>query len=211
VRCPTPGGISVQFGVAGYVSSFYFIPQTTNYLTFLFSLTGIPAWAMANAHILFSVAVSVDVPPSNGALQIDWVQLLPVPTSHTNALGFPVATETFGVVPRNSPAASRQPWPLDQVLRNLSTTYESSLTALALLNRGTAVDLAAARMILDSFVYALTNDNQGDSLPATNGWSGPHNGYMGGDLPCSTVKALAWGSKGMFQLLPARVCTRILW
>src|ERR1035438_10167561 len=91
VRCPTPGGISVQSGVAGSVSPFYLIPQSTNYRTMSFSLSSIPATSLANAHILFAVAVSVDHPPSSGTLLIDWAQLLPVPSSHTNILGFPLA------------------------------------------------------------------------------------------------------------------------
>ena len=152
VRCPTPGGISVQFGVAGSVSPFYFIPQSTNYQTISFDLSAVPGSALANEHILLSVAVSVDVSPSSGTLLIDWVKFLPVPPSQTNVLGFPLATDTFGVVPRNSPATNRQPWPLDQVLRNLSTPYESALTALALLRRGASNDLNGAKIILDSFV-----------------------------------------------------------
>ena len=200
VRCPTPGGISIQFGVAGNVFPFYFIPQTTNYQTIAFSLSSIPASALTNAHIVFSLAVSVDWPPSSGTLLIDWVQFLPVPSSHTNVLGFPLATETFGVVPRSYASTNRQPWPLDQVLRNVSTLYESSLAALALLDRGRSNDLAAAKIILDTFVYAQTNDNHGDLLPATNGWAGLHNGYMAGDLPLFNAQGPGMGQQGDVRL-----------
>jgi len=71
LRCPTPGGLSVQFGVAGYTSAFVGIPQGTNYSLLPLTLS-IPASDLTNVHLLFSVAVSVDAPPSSGSLLIDW-------------------------------------------------------------------------------------------------------------------------------------------
>src|SRR5207249_3741314 len=98
-------------------------------------------------------------------------------------LSFPISTQTFGVVSLQDPAPSRVPFPADQVLRNLTTTYESSLALLALLDRGTPADLADARVIADTFVYALTHDNHGIPLPTSpDGSVGLHNGYEGGDI-----------------------------
>ncbi len=199
MRCPTPGGMYVQFGVAGYASDPYLILHSNSYSTIPVYLV-IPPANLTNVHILFSVAVSAAHPPSSGTLLIDWVKFLPVPPSQANALGFPVATETFGVVPRSGPATNREPWPADQLLRNLSTPYESALTALALLDRGNPADVAAARVILDSFAYGLTNDNQGDPLPATNGWFGLHNGYMAGDLPLFNSQGPGKGQQGQVRL-----------
>jgi len=199
LRCPTPGGMAVQFGVAGYTSSFIRIPQSDDYSLIRLNFN-IPASVLANVHILFSIAVSVDAAPSSGTLLIDWVQFLPVPARQTNSLGFPLANETFGVVARSSPGTAREPWPLDQLLRNLSTTYESALTALALLDRGTPNDMSAAKIILDSFTYALTNDNHGDPLPSANEWFGLHNGFLAGDLALFNGQGPGAGQKDDVRL-----------
>jgi len=77
------------------------------------------------------------------------------------------------------------------VLQNLTTTYESATTMLALLQPGaSAKDLAQAREIANTFVYALGHDNHGDPLPtAPDGSAGLHNGYEGGDVALYNTQA----------------------
>ncbi len=75
--------------------------------------------------------------------------------------------------------------PPDQAIRNLTTIYESSLTAMSLLRRGTPEDIAGARLILNTMLYALEHDNTaGDAeLPtAPDGSRGLRDGYASGDI-----------------------------
>jgi hypothetical protein len=151
-------------------------------------------------HILFSVATDVAHAPNGGTLLVDFVRFEPNPFGQTNALGFPLGYETFGVVPRTNAAAGREPYPLDQVLRNLATPYDAAPTLMALLNRGDTPSLAAARMIADTFVDAFSHDNHGDALPATNGAVGLHNGNMGGDIALFNSHGVGAGQQGDIRL-----------
>lgn len=75
--------------------------------------------------------------------------------------------------------------PPDQAIRNLTTVYESSLTVLALLDRGTPEDLANARRVADTFLYALAHDSTGGGaqLPtAPDGSRGLRDAYSSGDI-----------------------------
>jgi hypothetical protein len=199
LRSPTPGGITVQFGVGGFVSAYVHIPQSSNYTTRSFELN-IPASSLTNVNILFAVATDVIHAPNGGTLLLDEVRFEPVPVRQTGILGFPLGNETYGVVPRVAPAAGREPIPLDQLLRNLSTVYESALTLLALLDRGTETDLACAGVLADTFVYALNHDNHGDPLPATNDWAGLHSGYMSGDIALRNGQGTGAGQPGDIRL-----------
>lgn len=187
VRSPTPGGMSVQFGVGGSVTSYIAIPQSSTYTTLRFPLATLqPALTnLTDVHILFSVATNVLNSPNGGTLLIDNIRFNPVPTSQKTALGFPVANQSFGVVPLANPSGDIIAYPLDQVQRNISTIYESSLAVITLLQRGAPNDIAAAKQIADTFVYALSHDNHGNPLPTTptpGGGAGLHNAYFGGDI-----------------------------
>ncbi len=79
--------------------------------------------------------------------------------------------------------------PPDQAIHNLTTVYESALTVFALLDRGEPNDLAQARLIADSLVYALHHDStaHGGELPrapdpAPLGSRGLRDAYANGDL-----------------------------
>lgn len=75
--------------------------------------------------------------------------------------------------------------PPDQAIRNLTTVYESSLTVASLIARGTPQDLADARSIADTLLYALEHDNTGGGgvLPTTQaGDRGLRDAYSNGDL-----------------------------
>jgi hypothetical protein len=129
-------------------------------------------------HILFAVATNNVHAPGGATVLVDNIRFDPTPTSRQSALGFPLSNQTFGVVRQET-----VPIPSDQLLRNLTTIYESSLTQLALLKRGTPQDLEKARMIAETLRYALHHENHGDPLPAApDGSVGLHNGYEDGDI-----------------------------
>ncbi|MFY9572657.1 MAG: VCBS repeat-containing protein, partial [Blastocatellia bacterium] len=203
IRSPTPGGIKVQFGVGGRVTSFFQIPQSSQYTTMTIPLsTLIPSPPdLSNVHLLFSVATNDVNAPSGGTVLLDNVRFEAVPATQQNRVSFPLANETFGVVPRTSLAAGRVPIPPDQLLGNLTTIYESSLTLQALLKRGTGEDLEGARSIAEALAYAVAHDNNGDPLPpAPDGSRGLHNGNENGDLALFNDQGPGAGQQGDVRL-----------
>jgi hypothetical protein len=174
----SPDAASVQFGVGSCVTP-YTGPLSSAWTTMTVTLGSLScAPDLSNVHVLFSVATNDQHAPNGAEVLLDNVQFIPVPTSRQAALGFPVANQTFGVVPQQA-----VPIPSDQVLRSLTTTYEASLTLIALIARGSPQDLATARLIANALDYALHHDSHGDALPAAaNGGLGLHNGYEDGDL-----------------------------
>jgi PKD repeat protein len=173
----SPEGATIQVGVGGCMTGFFTVPSTWTTMTIgLNTLSCTPD--LSNVHILFGVGTNDTNAPSGGTVLFDNIRFDPVPTSHQSVLGFPLGNQTFGVVPKQN-----APIPSDQSLRNLTTTYETALTVIALLARGTAQDLVNARMIADALDYALHHDNHGDALPvASDGSVGLHNGYECGDI-----------------------------
>jgi hypothetical protein len=189
VRSPT--GISVQFGVAGNtIPNFVTIPASSTYTQMSIPLASMTVCndpqgcdPLNAVHRLLVVVTNGTNAPNGGTLLLDNIRLDPVPTYHQTALGFPAGNQTFGALPLQSPATGRVPFPSDQVLRNLSTIYESAITELALLARGTAQDVVNVRLIADTFDYALHHDSHGDPLPtAPDGSVGLHNAYEDGDI-----------------------------
>jgi hypothetical protein len=176
----SPDGAMVQFGFGGCNTPFTQpIASTWTTITVALnsgSLTCTPD--LSNVHILFAVATNDGHAASGATVLIDNIRFTPVPTAHQSALGFPLGNQTFGVLPQQD-----APTPLDQVLRNLMTIYESALTELVLLKRGTQQDLSNARLIADTFDYALHHDSHGDPIPvAPDGSVALHNGYENGDI-----------------------------
>lgn len=204
VRNPTGNPIRFFFSVAGSQPLWIELPSSTNFGTVAIPIAWLSAVSLANVHILFSISASYDLMASGGSnggtLLFDNIRFEPNPFSQTNALGFPLSYETFGVLPRTTPAAGREPYPPDQVLRNLTTPYEAALTLMALLNRGEPADLLTARTLADSLLYAVNHENQGDPLPATNNASGLHNGYMGGDIALFNGQGPGAGQQGDVRL-----------
>lgn len=184
VRTPSSGGVQMQFGVGGGVTGFLPITSTWTTISVPFNtLSSPPLTDLTNVHILFAVAANDMHNASGGTILLDNIRFEPVPTSRQSALGFPLSTETFGSLALQDKAPSRVPIPSDQVLRNLTTTYESALTSVALLERGTPDDENNVRLIADTFHYALYHDNHGLPLPAApDGSVGLHNGYESGDI-----------------------------
>ncbi|MCO6459339.1 MAG: hypothetical protein J5I93_28855 [Pirellulaceae bacterium] len=193
-RSPTPGGVRVQFAVAGRTTAFQQVPRSDGFVEFSLSLDELQVSAaeLADLQWLFSIATN-DVHASGGGIVLlDNIRFEPTPADPFRTLdlprerlGLPLGNETFGAVP-----ATDTPFGPDQVLANLATTYEASLTVLSLLERGTQADVARARLIADSLLYALRNDQAEPSgLPtAVNPQTlevvrGLHDGYFAHDLP----------------------------
>jgi hypothetical protein len=177
----SPDDICVQFGVGGGTTEFMCIPQTwTSKSIDLSSLSSPPN--LPEVHKLFTVVTNDINTADGGTVLIDNIRFEPVPTNQQDALGFPLSTETFGVVPLQTPAPGCVLFPPDQVNRNVTTVYEAALTLLALLEQGTDEDLENARLIADTFYYALHHDNHGNPLlPAPDGSVGFHSAHMSGD------------------------------
>lgn len=179
----SPDGATLQFGVGGCTTAYMALPTTWTTLTVRLSALCGGSLDLSNVHILFAVAANDVYTPNGGTALLDNIRFEPVPTRQQTALSFPLGNQTFGVVPLQDPAPGQIPFPPDQVLRNLTTIYESSITELALLARGMPQDVTNAHLIADTFDYALHHDNHGDSLPtAPDGSAGLHNGYESGDI-----------------------------
>lgn len=178
VRSQAGPAFNVQFGVDGCTTPFMNIPSTWTTMTIPLASLGNCSRDFSDVHILFGIGTDIVNCPSGGTILLDNIRFEPVPTTQNAALGFPLASQTFGVVP-----VQNVPLPLDQVLRNVTTSYESSLAILLLLERGTPQDLANAREIADTFDYALHHDSHGDPLPkAPDGSLGAHNAHESGDI-----------------------------
>ena len=177
-RSPTPGGIQVRFGLGSSQTGWQTVTDWQTYEIPLSTLS--PAPGLLDVHVLFSVVTNGYHCPSGGILILDNIRLEPPPAAPVGAgsRSLPLSTQTFGVVP-----AAADPFPLDQVIRNVASTYESALTILALLERGEPSDLAQARSAADALSYALHHDSSGRPLPtAPDGSRGLHNAYSAGEL-----------------------------
>jgi hypothetical protein len=204
----SPDGASVQLGVGGCVTPFIALSSSWRSMTVrLASLQRPPDSAvscppdLSDVHLLLTVATNDSHAPHGGTVLLDNVRFEPVATAQGKRPSFPLSTETFGVQPLQKPAGGRVTIPPDQVLRNLTTIYETAVELQALLLRGTPKDLADARLIADALDYALHHDNQGDPLPpAPDGSVGLHNGYFSGDLPLLNDQGPGGGKVGQVRL-----------
>ena len=205
VRSPT--GLSLQFGVGDIPTEFITLPPSADYSTLCIALVApasltCPADVdlkldlmsppdLTDLHFLFSVITNDQNAAEGGVVLLDRIRYEPVPVrqqTDEKALSLPLSTETFGVIPLQAPAPGRVKYPPDQVNRNVTTIYESALTAAALLDRGTPGDVGSARTIADTLDYALIHDNRGDPLPPecldgqlSSPQCGLHNAYESGE------------------------------
>lgn len=173
----------VQFGVGGKTGAFMALSNQWANTCLNLSSLGLTQTDLANVHLLFTI-VSNDVNASSGGtVLLDNIRFDPLPAIQAAALSFPLANKVFGIIPAADILNARVPIPPDQVLANLTTTYESSLALITLLARGNSQDLTDARLIADTFVYALSHDNQGLPIPtAPDGSTGLHNATISGDV-----------------------------
>jgi len=178
----SPAGLTVQFGVNQCQLVSMTLPPSQTYTTLTLPLGSCGA-DLTNVHVLFTVGTSA---PNGGIVLLDNIRFEPVPTwqlTNPEAFSFPISTQTFGVVPLEAESPGPITFPSDQVLRNVTTTYESALALLVLLDRGQPQDLTNALEIANAFDYALQHENQGWPLPvAPGGYVGLHDAYESGDL-----------------------------
>jgi hypothetical protein len=203
VRSPTAGGISLQFGAGGSTTAPFHVPFSRTFTTVTIPLQSLtPALSsLEDVHILFTVVANTANAPNGGTLLLDDIEFIPVPAAHATALGFPLANESFGVVPAGTVQPGRVPIPIDQLIRNVSPIYESALVLEALLDSGRPADLAAARIVADALDYALRNDNRGLPLPVSpDGATGLHSAYTAGDLALHNDQGPGGGRAGEVRL-----------
>jgi uncharacterized protein (TIGR03437 family) len=144
------------------------------------SAFGLAQSDLQSVHYLFMVEANDVNAPAGGTILLDNIQFLPLPASQMSAVSFPQANQVFGVVHASDALPERVPIPIDQVVANVTTVYESSLATLALLAGGFPSD---AQLVANAFVAAVGSDNQGDALPvAQDGSTGLHSGMFSGDL-----------------------------
>src|ERR1700687_1066577 len=181
----SPNGAQVQFGVGGCTAPFTQpITSTWSHVNLTLDSAALSCTPnLTNTHLLFEIVTNDTHDPSGATVLLDNIQFTPVPTVQQTTLGFPLANQTFGVLPLEAAPPPPEQFPSDQALRNLTTIYESALTELSLLARGTVQDLSNAKLIADTFDYALQHDSHGDPLPvAPDGSVALHNGYENGDI-----------------------------
>lgn len=189
----SPGGIQVQFGV-GNCTTTRTLPASKSYTTITIPLTSLTSPG-PNAtcppvpgalNILFIVGTSAAMAPNGGTVLLDNIRFVPTPNRAFSTMSLPASTEVLGVT-----AHQNFPIPADQAVRNPSTVYESSLTAISLLRNG---EVDAARGIVRAMDYALYHDNHGDSVPISPANAlgcydgsptmqcGLHSAYQAGDI-----------------------------
>jgi hypothetical protein len=189
VRSPDANGIDVRFGAGERLTDFVHVPGGSAFTTITLPLQFLDEAALRDLHVLFTVATDGARAPNGGTLLIDNIRFLPAPASLANAIGFPLASESFGIVAASRPLSPRVTIPVDEATRNASTIYDSALTLLALLDRGTTDDVANARVIADAFHHALHHDNHGRPLVGSADGDSKQaaptlrNGYRAGELP----------------------------
>jgi hypothetical protein len=172
----SPDGVELLFGAAGQLTNVS-IPPSASFETYAVPFQN--PGALGQVDTLFTVEANDTITPSGGTVLLDNIRYNPVPVRQATELSLPLGNATFGSLISSSP-----PFPPDQVVRNLSTVYESSLTLLSLLDRGTPADLSGARAIASGLLYALQHDvADSNRIPvAADGSRGLHSGYQSGDV-----------------------------
>jgi uncharacterized protein (TIGR03437 family) len=198
---PAPG---VLFGVDGKpylqagASKFLSFPDQWTHQCLNLSDFGLSQSDLQSVHLLFLIESNDVNAPNGGTILLDNIQFLPLPGSQTAAVSFPLANQAIGVVHASDALAERVPIPIDQVVANVTTIYESSLATLTLLAGGYSND---AQLVANALLAALTNDNRGDSLPvAPDGSTGLHSAMSAGDLLLYNDQAPGEGLQGQVRL-----------
>lgn len=201
VRTPNAAGTAVQFGVGGCLTDFVPVAFAWEEKRIPFSSLGCGSSPLdlSNVQILFSVAANNLTVPAGATVLLDNIRFEPVPVRQRNLHSFPLSTQTFGIRPSLVEVTGRVPIPPDQILRNLTTTYESAILLQSLIARGQTSDLSLARRLADAFIYALGHENQGLPLPSQPG-VGLHNAYESGDLPLLNDQSEGVAKAGQIRL-----------
>jgi hypothetical protein len=215
-RGRSPHGLTIHIEAGG--CHLETITLTSDWTEFFLPLDSIPCPGATDPindmHQLFGLSFSG--PMSGGETAFfDRVRYEPVPARQTTderALSFPKSLKTFGVVPLQGPSGGCVELPPDQVAANLSSTYESALVLMALLEAGTRDALQEARWLADAFVYALSHPLTAVPPTSTTGaherWipEGPagevglSNAYRSGDLGLQNDQPPGGALAGQAQL-----------
>jgi hypothetical protein len=194
----------VSIAVRGSQSLFQTFPPLASPKRLVLALADLnpPVRRLAGTHALFTVVTDNPHCSAGGSIFLTQIQFTPAPSAQGAMLGFPLANQTFGINPKRAmscDAFKAELAPPDQVNRNLTSIYESSLALMWLLSRH---QVETARGIADAFVYALENPPKGDTTDPTRTVLIPprpdrtdiddtgefqppailNNGYMSGDL-----------------------------
>ena len=200
VRTPS-AGLGARFEVARRSTPWIVISNSWTSMCFDFNELAGTEPDLTSVHFLFSVVTDFAHAPTGGTILLDNIRFEPVPIAQSAVPSFPLANQTVGVVPAPNAFPGRVSIPPDQVLANLTTTYESALTIVALLRSGDPSDLEAAVAVADALVYAMNNDNQGIPIPpAPDGSRGIHSAMSSGDLPLLNNQGHGRGAQGQIRL-----------
>ena len=154
-------GCQVKFGVRGSESPFMTLSSSPTDLSFAFPTFNPPLRRLTGVHILFTVATDNQHCAKGGTVLVRKIRFTPAPSSTNNALGFPLANETYGINPLQladcgllkDKKGNNLPIGPDQVNRNLTTIYESALVLMGLIEHGDNVN---AKLLADAFVRTVT-------------------------------------------------------
>ncbi|MFN7921455.1 MAG: hypothetical protein U0Q16_15240 [Bryobacteraceae bacterium] len=193
-------GFRVEFSVAQKSSGYRSLLSAWTPICINLAQIGVTAADLQSVHYPFSVGTNALNAPAGGTVLLDRIRFEPVPTVQAAALSLPLANQVFGVIPAANTLPGRVPIPPDQIAANLATIYESSLAVLALLARNSPQDQAAAKIIADTFVYAIDHDNDGLPLPVgTDGSKGLHSGYSSGDIALFNDQSAGGAKRGQIR------------
>ena len=130
-----PAGFQVQFLVALHPTPFVSVPVQWTEMCFDFTFLGLSDEDLSNVHFLFTVVTNDVHAGAGGRVLLDRIRFEPAPTAQQTVLSFPLANRPLGVMPVADVLPGRVEIPPDQVLANLTTTYESAMAMLVLLGR----------------------------------------------------------------------------
>ncbi|MCK6685853.1 MAG: hypothetical protein L6R30_25940 [Thermoanaerobaculia bacterium] len=195
------GGIAVEISVGGSREHVTITPgRAWNSYSFPLSAFGLSQTDLSKVNILFTIVTSDRLARNGGTVLLDNIRFAPVPAARQQALGFPRANDVHGVIPVDRVQPGRVSIPPDQVHANLSTIYESSVTGLALLGRATSRDLESARLLAETFVYALDHPNSGAEVPASPNGAALQNAHKFGSIALVNDQAGGEARRGQVQL-----------
>lgn len=149
-KSQTPG-CRFRVAVRGSETPWLSAPDWQDF-AFSFSDLNPPLRRLTGVHALFTAVSNGANCPNGGTVLFDDIRLDPVPILARKSVGFPLANDTWGVVPAATKATRMPAIYSDQVNRNIAPIYESSLALLFFLDQK---DFENARMIADAFVEAL--------------------------------------------------------
>lgn len=174
-------GMRFQFGFGGSTAPFRALSGQWERITIeLANQTALTD--LQNTSILFTIVANALNAPAGGTVLVDNIRFDPTPAQRVQALGFPAAYGTYGVVPVKANLPGPILIPPDQLFRNQAPLDAVAWAASVLTAMGQPF-VSSARMLLDSFVYETANPNRTLAPPpAQDGTSGLLSCFSSGDV-----------------------------